>query len=212
MVGVGPSSASRLRRAMERSDIRERSLFGVRAKRLVCTRRRGAPQRMPRDRRRSLCTVSIGNVVRSALAIVVSLGATLVLGCRGDGDRVKPAPEGDARVIDAPPAPSAPSCLRQETCGRWMGCVLARPQPLPFVANPGEAPITSGSWYRFDWQDRPNQVGHRQRLCVGDAGRCFEGLQHQIACLPVFNLVEPDYRCETIAGECRKMPMSSTDE
>src|SRR5262245_58038075 len=83
--------------------------------------------------------------------ISVLVAITFLAGCRRNVERVAPAPERDAHVIDPSPA-----CLRQETCGHWEGCVLARPQPLPFVASPGDTPITTGSWYRFDWNDRAN--------------------------------------------------------
>ncbi len=136
----------------------------------------------------------------------MGLAIVSVVGCRGAGEREKPSPEGDARIADAKPNPGAPACVRQETCGQWVGCVLARPQPVPFVVRPGEAPITSGNWYRFDWQDRHDEVGQLGQLCVGDAGHCYEGLQHMIPCLPVFNLIEPDYRCEKVGSECRKIP------
>jgi hypothetical protein len=142
--------------------------------------------------------------VRSLLVLVVAC-----VGCRHEADHVKAAPEVDARP---PEAAVGPACLRQETCGQWQGCVLARPQPVPFVAHPGDAPITTGSWYRFDWSDRPEQLGSRQRVCVGDAGRCFDALRHQIPCLPMMNLVEPDYRCELMAGECRRLALSPTGE
>ncbi|MDC3952812.1 hypothetical protein [Polyangium jinanense] len=141
----------------------------------------------------------------ASLLLPAAVAATLAPACRGVPDTAKP----DAQTSTDADAPSSGSneaaCLSLNTCGTWSGCVKARPQPLPFSVSPADPPITRGDWYRFDWDDRPNQVGDRRPICVGDAGACFEGLNHLIPCLPYFSPTAPDYRCEMIDGVCTKV-------
>lgn len=81
---------------------------------------------------------------------------------------------------------------------------MARPEPVPFTPSAGAAPITRGEWFRFDAEDRRDQLGERADICVGDGGACFEGVYHQIACLHYWNTTAPDFHCEMVAGVCTK--------
>jgi len=138
------------------------------------------------------------------LPSLVFVATSALLGCRDAKNHVKPDPATDARTIDAAPDPG-PGCFRLSTCGLWQGCVLASPERLPFSMYDGGTPITSGRWYRFRWNDRPNEVGSLGKICSHDAGSCSEGLQHSIPCLPVFNQVDADYRCELVDSVCTKV-------
>jgi hypothetical protein len=143
------------------------------------------------------------------LLLPATVAAALVPACRGVSETAKPAAQ-TGTDADAPPSgPNGAACLRVNSCGMWGGCVMARPQPLPFSPSPAAPPITRGDWYRFDVADRPDQVGDRRQICVGEAGACFEGLSHLIPCLPYLNPTAPDHRCEMIGGACTKVAASA---
>ena len=147
---------------------------------------------------------------RVSCALLASAALAAPLACRGRADLVAPAPEVDASARrESPKAPSASACLRVSSCGVWRGCVLARHQPLPFTPPHGDRPVSAGEWFRFDLGDRRDEVGTRASVCVADAGGCYEGLQHLVACLPYFNPTAPDYRCELIDGTCARIASSA---